>query len=136
MVKQSPSIVAMPWNGFRFLLQIPLNNIGIVENILLALEYIAHTLGRCAIYERLYLMPSNQTISARNIRAALPDLYAAILTYLSESKKHFTQNLTVRTLHSTWDPYILRFKLLIYKIKEGEATVKYNVSATGDEGRT
>jgi hypothetical protein len=70
-----------------------LNDIEIVENVLLALEYIAHILGRCAIYEHLYLKPSNHTIAARNLRAALPDLYAVILMYLSESNKHFTQNL-------------------------------------------
>lgn len=40
----------------------------------------------------------------------------------------------VWALHSTWDPYISRFKPLIERIKEGEATVEYNVNAARDQG--
>lgn len=62
-----------------------------MEELLEALEDIANLIGRCAIYETLYL--GNQTTAAR-CEEAIVDLYAAILLYLFRAKEYYSKNTT------------------------------------------
>lgn len=56
----------------------------------MGLEKIANLIGRCAIYEALYLKGALQ--AAKDIEKALTELYAGILMYLARAKLHLTKN--------------------------------------------
>lgn len=63
--------------------------------MLVGLEAIANLMGRCAIYETLYLR--NGTMSAIKFEEALVELYARILLYLVRAGQYYSKN-TARTL--------------------------------------
>lgn len=49
--------------------------------------------GRCAIYERLYLYDIDiERAFVESLEKALVDLYADILIYLSRSKRYYSRN--------------------------------------------
>ncbi|KAL0632096.1 hypothetical protein Q9L58_009028 [Maublancomyces gigas] len=100
IVSFDPVHAALPWAGLRFLLQISIGDKNKMEELLEALEDIANLIGRCAIYEMLYL--GNQTTAAR-CEEAIVDLYAAILLYLFRAKEYYSKNTTVRVFAGTFD---------------------------------
>lgn len=63
--------------------------------MLVGLEVIANLMGRCAIYETLYL--GNGTMSAVKFEEAIVELYARILLYLVRAGQYYSKN-TARTL--------------------------------------
>lgn len=62
-----------------------------MEELLDALEDIGNLIGRCAIYETLYL--KNKTTVAR-CEVVIVDLYSAILLYLFHAKEYYDKNTT------------------------------------------
>lgn len=62
-----------------------------MEEILGALEDIANLIGRCALYETLYL--GKQTMAAR-CEQVIVELYVSILLYLLGAKKYYSKNTT------------------------------------------
>lgn len=60
-----------------------------MEELLDALEEIGNLIGRCAIYETLYL--GNATTAAR-CSEAIVNLYVAILLYLFRAKQYYAKN--------------------------------------------
>lgn len=68
-----------------------------MEEVLDAVEDIGNLIGRCAIYEALYL--TSQTTTARCQRVII-DLYSAILVYLFHAKQYYDKNTT-----GTWGGY-------------------------------
>lgn len=71
-----------------------------MEELLDALEDIGNLIGRCAIYERLYL---GNKITAGRCKEVIIDLYSAILLYLFHAKQYYDKNTTVRILAGTFD---------------------------------
>lgn len=53
-------------------------------------EMIAHMIGRYAIFEDLYLR--RKSTATDELRAALVQLYAAIMIYLVRARSYFEQN--------------------------------------------
>lgn len=61
-----------------------------MAELLEALEGVANLIGRCAIYETLYL--GNQNRSAARCEEVIIELYACILQYLFQAKKYYSRN--------------------------------------------
>lgn len=57
--------------------------------LLVGLEAIANLMGRCAIYETLYL--GNETASAVKFEEAVVELYVCILRYLVRAKQYYSK---------------------------------------------
>lgn len=57
---------------------------------LVGLEMITNLMGRCAIYEEMYLQNGNKVVS--NLENALIELYASILLYLIRAKDYYVKN--------------------------------------------
>lgn len=60
-----------------------------MEEILGALEDIANLIGRCAIYEALYL---GQHTTAARCEEAIVELYVSIFLYLLRAKQYYSKN--------------------------------------------
>lgn len=58
--------------------------------LLVGLEVIANLMGRCTIYETLYL--GDGTRSAIKFGEAVVELYARILLYLVRAKQYYSKN--------------------------------------------
>lgn len=56
-------------------------------SMIVGIEMVTNLLGRCAIYEELYL-------GSTRIKAELVSLYAKILTYLITAKRFYSVNTT------------------------------------------
>ncbi|KAL0631457.1 hypothetical protein Q9L58_009678 [Maublancomyces gigas] len=97
----NPTHAALPWAGVRFLLQIAVDDSQKMAELLEALEDIANLIGRCAIYETLYL--GNQNTSAVRCEEVIIELYACILQYLFQAKKYYSKNTAARVVTSAFD---------------------------------
>ncbi|KAH0602388.1 uncharacterized protein H6S33_008727 [Morchella sextelata] len=62
--------------------------------MLVGIEVITNLMGRCAIYEELYLGTSFDT--AQRVEEALVALYADMLTYMINAKHYYAENTIVR----------------------------------------
>lgn len=58
--------------------------------LLVGLEIISNLMGRCAIYETLYL--GNGTTSAMKFEEAIVELYTHILQYLIRAGQYYSKN--------------------------------------------
>lgn len=58
--------------------------------LLVALEGIANLMGRCAIYETLYL--GGETASSVKFEEVVVELYVSILLYLVRAKQYYLTN--------------------------------------------
>lgn len=74
-----------------------------MEELLGALEDIANLIGRCAIYETLYL--GNQTTAVR-CEEVIVDLYVAILLYLFRGKQYYSKNTAGKSGESNLRPQL------------------------------
>ena len=86
IVQYDPVHAALPWAGFRFLLQVCVSKQENVDAILVGLEKIACLIDRCAIYESLCTDDSNLNAS-KNLEKSILRLYTAILKFLAKSIK-------------------------------------------------
>jgi Cdc6-like AAA superfamily ATPase len=65
--------------------------------VFVGIEKITHLLPRCAIYENLYIGVNPQPRNAKAIERTLIELYTSILVFLVWARRHFDQNLALRT---------------------------------------
>ncbi|KAI5842361.1 hypothetical protein BZA05DRAFT_192690 [Tricharina praecox] len=83
VVQYDPGHAALPWAGFRFLLQLCLDKQETVDAILVGLEKSVCITDWCAIYEHLYL--NKTTEASQNLEKSILRLYTAILKFLAKS---------------------------------------------------
>ena len=83
MVQYDPGHAALPWAGFRFLLQVCLNKQENVDAILVGLEKAACLIDRCTIYELLYR--NENSTASKNLEKSILRLYTAILKLLAKA---------------------------------------------------
>lgn len=88
-----------------------------MEELLDALEDIGNLIGRCAVYETLYL---GNKITAGRCKEVIIDLYASIPPYLFHAKQYYDRNTTVRILASTFDTTL---KPLLEDVRNKKAIV-------------
>lgn len=69
--------------------------------VLIGLEIVANLIGRCAIYETLYI--GNRTRSSIHFGEETVKLYACILLYLIRAKQYYSKNTGVRIAFSTFE---------------------------------
>jgi hypothetical protein len=82
IVSFDPGHAALPWAGFRFLLQLCYNKEQKVDALLIGLEKTAGIIDRCTAYELLYL---NGDSASERLEKSILALYTAILKYLDEA---------------------------------------------------
>ena len=85
IVQYDPGHVALPWAGFRFLLQVCLSKQENVGMVLVGLEKTAYLIDRCAIYELLYT--NGDSVGSKNLEKSILRLYTAILKFLAKAIK-------------------------------------------------
>ena len=83
IVQYDPGHAALPWAAFRFLLQACLNKQENVDAILVGLEKTACLIGRCTIYEHLYV--NENSAASKNLEKSILRLYTAILKFLAKA---------------------------------------------------
>jgi hypothetical protein len=85
IVQFDPVHPALPWEGFRFLLQLCSDRQETVDAQLVGLEKTAGLIDRCTVYEILYL--NGDPAASRNLEKSILRLCTAILTFLAEAIK-------------------------------------------------
>ena len=83
IVQYDPGHAALPWAGFRFLLQVCVSKQENVDMVLVGLEKTACLIDRCTIYEILYT--NGDTAASKNLEKSILRLYTAILKFLTEA---------------------------------------------------
>ncbi|RPB27788.1 hypothetical protein L211DRAFT_802384, partial [Terfezia boudieri ATCC MYA-4762] len=84
-VQYDPVHAALPWAGVRFVLLLVVGQQEKLAAAIVGMERVSVLIGRCAIYEQLYLTddtPKNAKEATDNLRQALVTLYTAILQAL------------------------------------------------------
>ena len=84
IVQYDPVHAALPWAGFRFLLQACVSRQENVDAILVGLEKTACLIDRCAIYESLC---TDDSAASKNLEKSILRLYTAILRFLAKAIK-------------------------------------------------
>ena len=84
IVQYDPVHAALPWAGFRFLLQVCVNKQENVDMVLVGLEKTACLIDRCAIYESLC---TDDSAASKNLEKSILRLYAAILKFFARGIK-------------------------------------------------
>ncbi|KAF8451222.1 hypothetical protein BGX38DRAFT_1269487 [Terfezia claveryi] len=87
VMQYDPAHAALPWAGVRFILMLVIGHYEKLAAAIIAMERIAILIGRCTIYEQLYLhsndVPDIAEKATEDLRAAMLALYTAILQALS-----------------------------------------------------
>ena len=86
IVQYDPVHAALPWAGFRFLLQLCVSKQENVDAILVGLEKTACLIDRCAIYESLC---TDDSAASKNLEKSILRLYTAILKFFAKGIKVF-----------------------------------------------
>ncbi|KAF8427603.1 ankyrin repeat-containing domain protein [Terfezia claveryi] len=84
-VQYDPVHAALPWAGVRFILLLVVGQQEKMAAAIVGMERVSVLIGRCAIYEQLYLTdgtPKNAKEATENLRQRLLTLYTAILQAL------------------------------------------------------
>ena len=84
IVQYDPVHAALPWAGFRFLLQVCVSKQKNVDAILVGLEKTACLIDRCAIYESLC---TDDSAASKNLEKSILRLYTAILKFFAKGIK-------------------------------------------------
>ena len=84
IVQYDPVHAALPWAGFRFLLQVCVSKQENVDAILVGLEKTACLIDRCAIYESLC---TDDSAASKNLEKSILRLYTAILKFFAKGIK-------------------------------------------------
>ncbi|KIM28668.1 hypothetical protein M408DRAFT_8505 [Serendipita vermifera MAFF 305830] len=107
-VQYDPGNAALPWAGFRFLLQIALNEKETYGAMLAGLERATWLTAYCSAQESLYKEYFATNPKYSDINASFVDnlvhLYAAVLKFLVQAHKYFATNTAVRMLKSIVEP--------------------------------
>jgi len=95
-VQYDPVHAALPWAGIRCILILAIGEQQNLQHAIIAMERIAFLVGRCTIYEKLYLIgceeitiPEITKIATDELCRALVILYTAILRALSRCMRVF-----------------------------------------------
>ncbi|KAI2634056.1 hypothetical protein GGS21DRAFT_543965 [Xylaria nigripes] len=90
IVQYDPVHAALPWAGFRFVLQACCDHFEVHEFLLEDMQSIANQICRCQVIEK-YLQdsPSPADAAVNELKGALVRLYARILAYLAQVKAYF-----------------------------------------------
>ncbi|RPB14650.1 hypothetical protein P167DRAFT_604081 [Morchella conica CCBAS932] len=89
-----PVHAAIPWVPVRYLIEFIIKDHQKMGEMLVGIEVITNLMGRCAIYEELYLGTGFDT--AQRVEEALVVLYADMLTYMINAKHYYAENTIVR----------------------------------------
>ncbi|RPB27796.1 hypothetical protein L211DRAFT_802387 [Terfezia boudieri ATCC MYA-4762] len=95
-IQYDPVHAALPWAGVRFILLLVVGQQEKLAAAIVGMERVSVLIGRCAIYEQLYLTddpPKNAKEATENLRQALLSLYTAILLALCRFIRVFQGNL-------------------------------------------
>ena len=85
IVQYDPGHAALPWAGFRFLLQVCLSKQENVDMVLVGLEKTACLIDRCTVYVLLYA--NVDSVASKNLEKSILRLYTAILKFLAKAIK-------------------------------------------------
>ncbi|RPB27784.1 hypothetical protein L211DRAFT_778835, partial [Terfezia boudieri ATCC MYA-4762] len=84
-IQYDPVHAALPWAGVRFILLLVVGQQEKLAAAIVGMERVSMLIGRCTIYEQLYLAddtPKNAKEATENLHQALVTLYTAILQAL------------------------------------------------------
>ncbi|KUJ10537.1 ankyrin [Mollisia scopiformis] len=101
-----PVHAALPWAGFRFLLQVVVDDAETMGAILASLESITHLLAQCSIYERLYFAVDARIYAldaATILEDSMKTLYTKILIFLAEACLLFDKHKAIRMATSIFN---------------------------------
>ncbi|KAI5841598.1 hypothetical protein BZA05DRAFT_213262 [Tricharina praecox] len=87
IAQYDPVHAALPWAGFRFLLQACLERRQALDAILIGIEKTAGIMDRCAVYEHVHLDSNEATAASRNLENSMFQLYTEILVFLTNAIK-------------------------------------------------
>ncbi|KAF2838813.1 hypothetical protein M501DRAFT_934397, partial [Patellaria atrata CBS 101060] len=97
-IQYDPGHAALPWAGIRFVLQIAVNDFKKFEAVIEGLALVAELVCQYVPIEEFYLQIDSQATG--ELERAIVKLYAAILTYLSETKHYLEEGTAKRFLKS------------------------------------
>ncbi|KAK2775329.1 ankyrin repeat protein [Colletotrichum kahawae] len=105
-IQYDPVHAALPWAGVRMLLQVAVNDTETLAAVAEGIEMISYHIGRCAIYERLYLVPHNLPVRTERtlLQNALISFYASILEWLSKAGVYYAMSTRRRSLSAVVSP--------------------------------
>ncbi|KAK5019018.1 hypothetical protein LTR39_000638, partial [Cryomyces antarcticus] len=72
--------------------------------LLIAVETVSHLIGRCKVYEILYLHDRHSGQALSNLESALLKLWAAMLRFVASAHRLYNKNTGTRTLHALSNP--------------------------------
>ncbi|RDW62024.1 hypothetical protein BP6252_11457 [Coleophoma cylindrospora] len=122
-VQYDPSHAALPWSGIGFLLQITVNDCQTFGSMCEGIERISNMIPQYTVFELIYLrddIPATSSIKD-TLQASLVRLYAAILTYLSQAQRYYSQNTATRLVKSTFQNPEAMVDTYLDKISEEQA---------------
>ncbi|RFU27471.1 hypothetical protein B7463_g8880, partial [Scytalidium lignicola] len=88
--------LALPWSLIKFFLQISTVDSEKLGTVYDRIEMITNLIGRCAIFEDLYLRDSSKASDL--FKKAIIKLYVSVLTYLAEAKRFYAQNSATKNI--------------------------------------
>ncbi|KAI5840807.1 hypothetical protein DFP73DRAFT_557932 [Morchella snyderi] len=113
-----PVHAAIPWVPIRYLIEFIIKDHQKMGEMLVGIEVITNLMGRCAIYEELYLGTGFDT--AQRVEEALVKLYADMLTYMINAKHYYAENTIVRIAWGVLDTDGPAEALAALRAKESE----------------
>ncbi|KAJ9156327.1 Ankyrin repeat-containing domain protein [Pleurostoma richardsiae] len=118
VVSFDPVHAALPWAGFRFLLQLATSEVEQTGMLLIMLEKVGPLVLRGEIYERIYLDPRvNIKADAKSsLKRTVVDLYSVVLSSMSVAGRLFSKGIARQGLHATTHPNTV--KSLLDKLDE------------------
>lgn len=95
------------------------------------MEGVAGVMGRCRIYERMYL--GGVTAGAKRVQEALIALYASMLVFTVKSKRYFAKGNMKRILTGGAKPFHVAFGPVVQNMRKCEARVEVEARAAAEE---
>ncbi|KAG0636269.1 hypothetical protein HOY80DRAFT_372781 [Tuber brumale] len=101
-IQHNPETTALVWAAFRMMLQLAVNDLETCEFLTSACDDIAGTIFMCEVYERRYVqvMHDEETDIAQKVVERIPPLYAIILEFSYEARRHLSRGKFSRFLKS------------------------------------
>ncbi|KAI9681451.1 MAG: hypothetical protein M1817_002735 [Caeruleum heppii] len=96
VVTQASSITLVLWGSLRFLVQLFLNHIEVLEKLVRVFENIEEYLGRFGLYQSLFS-------ASLRMQQSLGLIYADIINFSNETLKFYKTRGTFAVLSSSWD---------------------------------
>ena len=103
-----PGITTLVWGSMRWLLQISMNYISLIQRISYILVEIGISLPRLQFYEKI--LPSDR------IRRTTAELYAAIIEFLCPAIIFFNKHPIRKFISAMWSPFKTQFGAALQRI--------------------